>query len=221
MPNLVLAVPRLDVPEPDLAGSEVDEATWSAMIDTLRPRMLTLSPRELCDLCREAYFTDLLSLIISTPYSDAMRELLKTGISEAVYELLIKDCEKYGPGQLGADLACGAFKRLDALLEQRLAKSASPEQLQQLNHLARQLARLEEGVFNIVLENLGGGYLDHLMKVSGGLEGDLAKRSQQHFEVKTWAYFAQKHQDWRDEPISQEQAAEVITELPIILTGQD
>lgn len=192
----VSVVPMMHAPDLDPAGNELDETSWAALIDMLRPRLLALAPRELCNFCRESYYHDLLNLVISNPASETM---LKRG----------------------GDLACGVFTRMDALLEQTLAKTASSKQLQQLSHLARQLAMLEDELFNIVLENLGGGYLDHLMKVSGGLEGDLAKRSQQHFDEKTWAYFAQKHQDWRDEPISQEQAAEVITELPIILTGQD
>ncbi len=213
----VSAVPMMHAPDPDPAGNELDEASWAALIDTLRPRLLALAPRELCNFCRESYYHDLLSMVISNPASEAVLERLQTALSEAVFDMLAEDCEKYGPSQLASDLACGTFKRMDALLTKFAAARATPKQIEQLGTLAQQMAQLNDGLFDVVLKNLKGAYLEELMKSSGGSSGDLAQRLRAHFDDKTWELLN------RDsvEPISTKDAEEAIVELPVVLTGQD
>lgn len=213
----VSAVPMMHAPDPDPAGNELDEASWAALIDTLRPRLLALAPRELCNFCRESYYHDLLSLVISHPASEAVLERLQAALSEAVFDMLAEDCEKYGPSQLASDLACGTFKRIDALLTKFAAARATPEQIEQLGKLAHQMAQLDDGLFDVVLKNLKGAYLEELMKSSGRSAGDLAQRLRAHFDDKTWELLN------RDsvEPISTKDAEEAIVELPVVLTGRD
>lgn len=213
----VSAVPKLHAPEPDPAGKELDEASWAALIDTLRPRLLTLAPRELCNFCRESYYHDLLSLVISHPASEAVLERLQAALSEAVFEMLAEDCEKYGPSQLASDLACGTFKRIDALLTKFAAARATPEQIEQIERFAQQMAQLDDGLFDVVLESLKGSYLEELMRSSGGSSGDFAQRLRAHFDDKTWELLNRDNA----EPISAKEAEEAIVELPVVLTGQD
>lgn len=213
----VSAVPMMHAPDPDPAGNELDEASWAALIDTLRPRLLALAPRELCNFCRESYYHDLLSLVISHPASEAVLERLQAALSEAVFDMLAEDCEKYGPSQLASDLACGTFKRIDALLTKFAAARATPEQIEQLGTLAQQMAQLDDGLFDVVLKNLKGAYLEELMKSSGGSAGDLAQRLRAHFDDKTWELLNRDSA----EPIYAKEAEEAIAELPVVMTGQD
>lgn len=212
------AIPKLHSPEPDPAGRELDEVSWAARIDRLRPRLLALAPRELCDFCREAHYHDLFGLVVSTPLSEAALERLRAALTPAVFDMLAKDCAEHGPSLLGADLACGAFKRLDTLLTRFMAARATPEQVARLEALALQMARLDETLLETVLTNLRGAYLDALMKSSGGGTGELARRLRAHFDDKTWELL-QRYAD--AEPISAEEAEEAIVELPVALTGQD
>jgi hypothetical protein len=213
----VSAVPMMHAPDPDPAGNELDEASWAALIDTLRPRLLALAPRELCNFCRESYYHDLLSLVISHPASEAVLERLQAALSEAVFDMLAEDCEKYGPSQLASDLACGTFKRIDALLTKFAAARATPEQIEQLGTLAQQMAQLNDGLFDVVLKNLKGAYLAELMKSSGGSSSDLAQRLSAPFDDRTWELLNRDSA----EPISAKEAEEAIAELPVVLTGQD
>ena len=213
----VSAVPMLHAPDPDPAGNDLDEASWAALIDTLRPRLLTLAPRELCNFCRESYYHDLLSLVISIPASEAVLERLQAALSEAVFDMFAEDCEKYGPSQVASDLASGTFKRVDALLMKFAAARATPEQITQLEKLAQKMAQLDDGLFDVVLKSLKGAYLEELMKSSGGPSSDLVLRLRARFDDKTWELLN------RDsvEPIPAKEAAEAIAELPVVLTGQD
>lgn len=213
----VSAVPKLHAPEPDPAGNDLDAASWAALIDTLRPRLLALAPHELCNFCRESYYNDLLSLVISHPVSEAVLERLQAALSKAVFDMLAEDCEKYGPSQLASDLACGTFKRIDALLTKFAAARATPEHIEQLGTLAQQITQLDDDLFDVVLKNLKGAYLEELMKSSGGSSGDLAQRLRARFDDKTWELLNRDNA----EPILAKEAEEAIVELPVVLTGQD
>lgn len=212
------AVPKLHPPEPDPADRELDAVSWAALLDTLRPRLLALTPHELCDFCREAHYHDLFGLVVSAPLSEAVLDRLRAALTPAVFDMLAKDCAEHGPSLLGADLACGTFKRLDALLMRFMAARATPEQMARLEALALQMARLDEALLETVLTHLRGAYLDALMKSSGGATGELARRLRAHFDDNTWELL-QRYAD--TEPISAEEAEEAIVELPVALTGQD
>lgn len=206
----VLAIPRLHAPKPDPAGAELDEVSWAALIDTLRPRLLELKPHELCDFCRGAYYNDLLCLVISAPLSEAVLERLQGALSEPVYEMLVKDCQKHGPSRIAADLACATFKRLDTLLQQAMEARATPEQLARLAALSRQMAQMDEDTFKAVLATLKGLYLEDLLKVSENTDSLLPNRLRTHFGEQSWDYLHNR----REEPVSRNYAAEAITELP-------
>lgn len=210
MSTPVLAVPKLHAPEPDPAGAELDEVSWAALIDTLRPRLLELKPHELCDFCRESYYNDLLVLVICAPLSEAVLERLQEALSEQVYDMLLQDCQTHGPSRIAADLACATFKRLDALLQQAMETRASPEQLARLAELSRQMAQLDDEMFKAVLATLKGLYLTDLFRVSESTDSLLASRLHSHFGEQSWEYLHER----QEEPISRNDAEEILTELP-------
>lgn len=213
----VLAVPMLHAPEPEAGGAERDEASWAVLIDSLRPRLLELKPRELCDFCQETYYHDLVSIVISAPYSEAVLARLKLALSEPVFDMLDKDCQDHGPSQLAAELAYGTFKRMDALLVHFANRRATPEQIEQLTKLAREMATLDETLFKTVLDRLKGFYLEDLLKVSESADQLLSRRLREQFDDGAWNLL----HDRQDNPVSREDAEEAIAELPIVFTGKE
>lgn len=215
------AVPRLITPDVvDGEGDSLDAQSWAALIDTLRPRFDTLSYLELCRLLRESYFTDLISLVISTPYSEAMLNRLRAGLSEPLWAELKKDCERYGNSLLGADLAAGSFKRIDATLTKFMDKRATPEQLAQLTTLAQQITTLDDAGVKHCLDGFESILLPHLVLLTGGLEGSLAPRVQCNSSEKGWAYFLENYADDIAEPASRADVEIAITGLPALTAGQ-
>lgn len=215
------AVPRLTSPEiiPG-AGGDIDAEDWAARIDTLRPRFLALSPRVRCNLCREAYFADLLFPVVSTPYSAAMLECLRSSITEACWKILHEDSQRYGNSLLGADLAASVFQHLDALLTAAEARRATPEQFAELSKLVDQMSALDDTQLKFCLNNLESIYLPWIIQHSGGLGGVLARRLQGIFSAKAWAFVSNDYPEAITEPLDKDEVAQALLGLPELPAGK-
>jgi len=103
MPHIIVkAVLRLVSPPDVVANASIERtpAEWSEAIAGLRPRLLALANRELCELLRELYLQDLYCLVVNDPYGHDLLARLQDGLSERVWEDLRKDCEKQGAALL-------------------------------------------------------------------------------------------------------------------------
>lgn len=212
------AIPQLvnSAPIPG-AGAQYSEAQWSERIDSLRPRFLALSYRELCHLLRQMELGDLVGLVISPPFGQALLDKLQEGLSEAVAEMLVKDCRQYGERFLGVDLARGTYTRSVARLAAIEAERASPEQIAKLVPLAQQLAALADTSW--YEKSLPISLLAPLTQITGGLEGPFGQRILELGSEGFRKMFMEDYAADAGEPVSKELADEALVGIPALIVG--
>lgn len=214
------AVPRLLTPDPvPGAGSEHSAQAWAERIALLRPSLAKLSPRTLCNLCREACIGDLLGLVISTPFSQPTLDLLHNGLTDACWQMVQADAAQYGNSLLAADLAAGTWQRLSELLAAAEAKCATAAQMSELHTLGVQFAALADPAFDHALSQLESIYLTAFIHQQGGLDSALGQRLRSRFSAKTWDWLSRDITRTVAEPLSRQDAALALAHLPGVFAG--